>query len=170
MAGIQQAGVVAQLLELRAFRGTGETKLARDVREFMVAFGQHVANKPSVPPDDVVRLRLRLVVEEMFELLSACDAYLGQGGVVERYAKPEVDMVELADALADIDYVIEGTRIAFGIQGTQIADAVHKSNMAKVGGKLDDLALRRPTLDDVFLSLTGHAAEETADTPQEATS
>jgi len=30
-----------------------------------------------------------------------------------------------------------------------------------------DLALRRPTLDDVFLSLTGHAAEETtaADTP-----
>jgi ABC-2 type transport system ATP-binding protein len=27
--------------------------------------------------------------------------------------------------------------------------------------QLDDLALRRPTLDDVFLTLTGHAAEET---------
>jgi ABC-2 type transport system ATP-binding protein len=25
---------------------------------------------------------------------------------------------------------------------------------------LDDLAVRRPTLDDVFLSLTGHAAED----------
>jgi ABC-2 type transport system ATP-binding protein len=24
---------------------------------------------------------------------------------------------------------------------------------------IDDIALRRPTLDDVFLSLTGHAAE-----------
>ncbi|MGH2514719.1 MAG: ATP-binding cassette domain-containing protein [Ktedonobacterales bacterium] len=30
------------------------------------------------------------------------------------------------------------------------------------GVPLDDLALRRPTLDDVFLALTGHAAEETA--------
>jgi ABC-2 type transport system ATP-binding protein len=29
------------------------------------------------------------------------------------------------------------------------------------GLQLDDLALRRPTLDDVFLTLTGHAAEET---------
>jgi ABC-2 type transport system ATP-binding protein len=28
------------------------------------------------------------------------------------------------------------------------------------GVKIDDLALRRPTLDDVFLTLTGHAAEE----------
>jgi ABC-2 type transport system ATP-binding protein len=25
---------------------------------------------------------------------------------------------------------------------------------------VDDLSLRRPTLDDVFLALTGHAAEE----------
>jgi len=25
---------------------------------------------------------------------------------------------------------------------------------------VDDVGLRRPTLDDVFLSLTGHAAEE----------
>ena len=27
---------------------------------------------------------------------------------------------------------------------------------------MDDVALRRPTLDDVFLSLTGHAADEPA--------
>jgi ABC-2 type transport system ATP-binding protein len=25
---------------------------------------------------------------------------------------------------------------------------------------IDDVAMRRPTLDDVFLTLTGHAAEE----------
>jgi ABC-2 type transport system ATP-binding protein len=30
------------------------------------------------------------------------------------------------------------------------------------GIELADISLRRPTLDDVFLSLTGHAAEETA--------
>jgi ABC-2 type transport system ATP-binding protein len=32
---------------------------------------------------------------------------------------------------------------------------------------VDDLGLRRPTLDDVFLSLTGHAAEATDDEQEE---
>jgi ABC-2 type transport system ATP-binding protein len=32
----------------------------------------------------------------------------------------------------------------------------------EAGIAIDDIALRRPTLDDVFLSLTGHAAEERA--------
>ncbi|HWE61542.1 MAG TPA: ATP-binding cassette domain-containing protein, partial [Chloroflexota bacterium] len=40
-----------------------------------------------------------------------------------------------------------------------LADAVRDLDAA--GIQLDDLALRRPTLDDVFLSLTGHVAEET---------
>jgi ABC-2 type transport system ATP-binding protein len=31
------------------------------------------------------------------------------------------------------------------------------------GIRIDDIGLRRPTLDDVFLSLTGHAAEIGAD-------
>ena len=40
------------------------------------------------------------------------------------------------------------------------------------GITVDDIGLRRPTLDDVFLSLTGHAAEdaaaEAAETAEEA--
>ncbi len=32
-------------------------------------------------------------------------------------------------------------------------------DLDEVGIRIDDIALRRPTLDDVFLSLTGHAAE-----------
>ena len=39
-----------------------------------------------------------------------------------------------------------------------IAEAVRRLDDAGVG--IDDIALRRPTLDDVFLALTGHAAEE----------
>jgi ABC-2 type transport system ATP-binding protein len=39
-----------------------------------------------------------------------------------------------------------------------IAEAVRRLDGAGVG--IDDVALRRPTLDDVFLALTGHAAEE----------
>ena len=37
-----------------------------------------------------------------------------------------------------------------------IAEAVRRLDDAGVG--IDDIALRRPTLDDVFISLTGHAA------------
>ena len=32
--------------------------------------------------------------------------------------------------------------------------------LSEAGVGVDDLAIRRPTLDDVFLALTGHAAEE----------
>jgi ABC-2 type transport system ATP-binding protein len=38
-----------------------------------------------------------------------------------------------------------------------IAEAVRRLDEAGVG--IDDIAVRRPTLDDVFLTLTGHAAE-----------
>jgi hypothetical protein len=40
-----------------------------------------------------------------------------------------------------------------------IVEAVRRLSEAGVMG-VDDLSLRRPTLDDVFLALTGHAAEE----------
>jgi ABC-2 type transport system ATP-binding protein len=39
-----------------------------------------------------------------------------------------------------------------------IVEAVQRLERAGIG--VDDLAVRRPTLDDVFLTLTGHAAEE----------
>jgi ABC-2 type transport system ATP-binding protein len=39
-----------------------------------------------------------------------------------------------------------------------VADAVRRLDKAKV--KIVDLNVRRPTLDDVFMTLTGHAAEE----------
>jgi ABC-2 type transport system ATP-binding protein len=39
-----------------------------------------------------------------------------------------------------------------------IAEAVRRLNDVGVG--IDDIAMSRPTLDDVFLTLTGHAAEE----------
>jgi ABC-2 type transport system ATP-binding protein len=38
-----------------------------------------------------------------------------------------------------------------------IAEAVRRLDSAGVG--IDDIAVRRPTLDDVFIALTGHAAE-----------
>lgn len=46
---------------------------------------------------------------------------------------------------------------------TAIVDAVRRLDDAKV--EIEDIALRRPTLDDVFLSLTGHVAEEVVEEP-----
>ncbi len=55
---------------------------------------------------------------------------------------------------------LEGQLIKLNVRarGGSIVQAVHRLSEAGVG--VDDLVLRRPTLDDVFLSLTGHAAEE----------
>jgi ABC-2 type transport system ATP-binding protein len=47
----------------------------------------------------------------------------------------------------------------------QLAAVVRDLDAAQI--PLDDLALRRPTLDDVFLSLTGHAATEAEPSAQE---
>jgi ABC-2 type transport system ATP-binding protein len=44
-----------------------------------------------------------------------------------------------------------------------IAEAVRRLDDANV--PIADIALRRPTLDDVFINLTGHAAEEEEGVP-----
>ena len=77
---------------------------------------------------------------------------------------------ELADAAASLRAVSDGepsvdhdTRtVTAPVSGgsTVLVDAVRSLDAA--GVKIDDLVLRRPTLDDVFLTLTGHAAEEVA--------
>jgi predicted HAD superfamily Cof-like phosphohydrolase len=36
--------------------------------------------------------------------------------------------------MADLDYVVEGTRLEFGIDGEPIAAEVHRANMAKTEG------------------------------------
>ncbi len=51
-------------------------------------------------------------------------------------------------------------RVSLRERSGAIVEAVRRLSDAGVG--VDDLALRRPTLDDVFLTLTGHAAEDAA--------
>ena len=49
-------------------------------------------------------------------------------------------------------------RLSLRERSGAIVEAVQLLSAAKIG--VDDLTMRRPTLDDVFLALTGHAAEE----------
>jgi predicted HAD superfamily Cof-like phosphohydrolase len=136
---------------------TEHTKLHRQLLEFHAAFGHPISSTPCVPPDEQVRLRGRLIIEEAIEALEAMfdtthppDARVGPEAyrsVLEMHkvallslcaeAPVKVDLVKLADACGDEDYVVEGTRIAFGINGAPIADEIHRSNMAKLGGKKD---------------------------------
>jgi ABC-2 type transport system ATP-binding protein len=51
-------------------------------------------------------------------------------------------------------------------RGGAIVEAVRRLSDAGVG--VDDLVMRRPTLDEVFLTLTGHGAEDAADGSERA--
>lgn len=112
------------------------------VEAFCVAAGHPVRKNPQTPPEDEVKLRTGLVVEEFFEFLQALYPQLknvNEGSAlyrlreVLRFLRPEPDLVALADAMADLDYVVEGTRLAFGINGAPIAEEVQRTNMAKFG-------------------------------------
>jgi predicted HAD superfamily Cof-like phosphohydrolase len=117
------------------------TTLREQVREFHVAMGVPAdATRPTVIPDERVRLRARLIAEEFFETMGAIFGNIfalddAHGLVLQAIKMPvRVDMPELADGLADLDYVVEGARLEFGIDGAPIAAEVHRANMAKVGG------------------------------------
>jgi ABC-2 type transport system ATP-binding protein len=63
------------------------------------------------------------------------------------------------ESMTDERPVIAGDLVAVNVRrrGGAIVQAVRRLDGAGVG--VADIALRRPTLDDVFLALTGHAAE-----------
>ncbi len=117
------------------------TKLSDQVRAFMTAFRQEMPATPTVPSEAIVRLRARLIIEECFELL---DAVFTDSYAIENLksatmsladtADIHVAMPEMADALADIAYVVSGANLAFGIDGDTVLDVVQAANMAKTGG------------------------------------
>lgn len=118
------------------------------VREFMSAAGQEMPAGPTVPRDEVVRLRLRLIAEEFCELLDAFTVHDGSmaihylNDIIGRAKADGADLVEAADALADIAYVVEGTCLAFGLDSDALGAEVHRSNRTKdfsnvpAGGKV----------------------------------
>lgn len=74
-----------------------------------------------------------------------------------------------ADANADggvqIDLNVNQLTVPFSAGARGLAEAVRRFDDA--GLEVTDLSLRRPTLDDVFLTLTGHTAEQDVDATTE---
>jgi len=70
--------------------------------------------------------------------------------------------IQVLASMADGEVTSEGLVVRLRVRERRgsIIEAVHRLSEAGIG--VDDLAVRRPTLDDVFLTLTGHAAEDAA--------
>ena len=83
-----------------------------DVSKFMKAFGQNVNKKLIWPEHKARQLRTELINEEF---------------------KEYKDMVEIADALTDMLYVIYGAGHTYGINLDKTFKEVHASNMSKLG-------------------------------------
>ncbi len=88
------------------------------VGDFMEAFGQKVELEPTWPDFNTRELRLDLIQEELDELAQAME---------------DRDMVQIADALTDLLYVVYGAGHAFGIDLDECFQEVHSSNMSKLG-------------------------------------
>lgn len=85
------------------------------VAEFMNAFKQDVETEPGWT--SVSELRYNLIDEELKELRQALD---------------ERNLIEVADALTDLLYVVYGAGHSFGINLDKCFEEVHNSNMSKL--------------------------------------
>lgn len=95
-----------------------EFEIVKMVREFYVANSQPIAENPSLPDEKRRELRIDLIKEEFEEYIEA---------------ESENDLVEIADALADMVYIICGTAFEYGIPLSDVFHEVHRSNMSKLG-------------------------------------
>ena len=88
-----------------------------DVKNFMEIYAQEVKTKSSFPNEKIIQLRYDLIKEELDELSLAIK---------------EKDIIEVADALTDLLYVVYGAGHAFGIDLNKCFAEVQRSNLSKL--------------------------------------
>lgn len=88
------------------------------VAEFHKTFKHPILEQPAIPGEDRCRLRVALIAEELKEL---------------EVAILEKDIVGVADALCDIQYVLSGAILEFGLgdRFKALFEEVQRSNMSK---------------------------------------
>jgi predicted HAD superfamily Cof-like phosphohydrolase len=95
------------------------------VAEFHKTFGAPILANPTIPSTERCALRVSLLAEELDELKEAIAAN---------------DLVEIADALCDLQYVLSGAVLEFGM-GERFVDLfneVQRSNMSKACQSLEE--------------------------------
>ncbi|MBX2945362.1 MAG: nucleoside triphosphate pyrophosphohydrolase family protein [Cyclobacteriaceae bacterium] len=88
------------------------------VADFHRTFKHPILDEPGIPPEERCKLRVALIAEELKEL---------------EVAILEKDIVEVADALCDIQYVLSGAILEFGLaeKFNELFEEVQRSNMSK---------------------------------------
>ncbi len=102
-----------------------EPQALNDVHAFHALFDAYVGEVPAIPAQEICDLRINLLQEELNELAEAIQ---------------NKDIVEVADALADLQYVLSGAVLAFGLQDRFAAlfAEVQRSNMSKACATLEE--------------------------------
>lgn len=88
------------------------------VAEFHTTFKAPILDTPTIPSKERCELRVSLLQEELNEL---------------KQAIADNDLVEIADALCDLQYVLSGAVLEFGLGNkfVELFDEVQRSNMSK---------------------------------------
>ncbi|QCK15003.1 pyrophosphohydrolase domain-containing protein [Mangrovivirga cuniculi] len=88
------------------------------VAEFHKTFQHPIEKSPVIPEQNRCDLRVSLLAEELKELQEAIK---------------DKDLVEIADALCDLQYVLSGAVLEFGLgeKFRELFDEVQRSNMSK---------------------------------------
>ncbi len=88
------------------------------VAEFHTTFKHPILANPQIPSTDRCKLRIELISEELKELQEGID----KGSIVD-----------IADAFCDLQYVLSGAILEFGLADRfkALFDEVHRSNMSK---------------------------------------
>jgi predicted HAD superfamily Cof-like phosphohydrolase len=110
-------------------------KIIEDVKEFMEGVGQVCPKTPNHLDEETARLRLRLIVEETEEMAIALGfTKVKLMPVIEDvdFNSAQQNLVQIADAAADIVYVTIGTTNAAGINMEPVWDEVQRSNLSKL--------------------------------------
>jgi predicted HAD superfamily Cof-like phosphohydrolase len=95
-----------------------DTNALNQVAEFHSTFKHPIVPQPAIPSKERCELRISLLAEELKELQQAVD---------------DNNLVEVADALCDLQYVLAGAILEFGLgeKFKELFDEVHRSNMSK---------------------------------------
>ena len=89
----------------------------QQVRDWMKKAGQVTNEHPTIPEMTLSVFRLSLIQEEVEELAEALS---------------KESLVQAADAMADILYVVLGTSVSLGIDLEPVFQEIHRSNMTKL--------------------------------------
>ena len=102
-----------------------EAKALNGVGAFHQLFDLPILENPQIPDDSRCRLRLSLLEEELRELREAIE---------------QKDLVAVADAFCDLQYVLSGAIHEFGLGSRfgELFEEVQRSNMSKACNTLEE--------------------------------